>query len=1059
MAELLDRLQQAVGSTYRIERELGGGGMSRVFLAEEVNLSRRVVIKVLPPEMAASVNRERFHREIQLAASLQHPHIVPLLTAGSATGVEPAASDLLYYVMPYIEGESLRAKLSREGELPVNEVVRILSEVADALSYAHDHQIVHRDIKPDNVLLSGRHAVVTDFGVAKAVSASTGQSSLTSLGVALGTPAYMAPEQAAANPHVDHRADIYALGALAYEMLAGRPPFNNANPQAVLAAHVTENPHPVTSQRPAIPQLLGDVVMRCLEKRPADRWQRAEHLIPVLESLATSSGGTTPTATAPYDASWALRRSHPLRVAGLFTLGGVAVLGIVYFLMVQLGLPGWVVPGAALLLLLGFPVMLLTGHLERRRALAMTGGGAGTAQTPAVAGTGLNRAAHRWLTWGNALRGGALAFVALALVAGGYMAMRALGIGPVGTLVASGVLESEGSLVLADFANRTSDPTLGPSVTEALRIDLAQSQVVRLLPPATIASALDRMNRPPGTPFEPQLAREVAEREGAQAIVTGEISPVGQGFVVSAQIVGTGTGDILLALRETADDDSEIIGAIDRLSERLRERIGESLKTIRAREPLERVTTGSLDALRLYTQALQADEAGDMARTISLLEDAIAVDTAFAMAYRKLAAMLGNAFAPASRILAATTKAYEHRDRLPPLEQYLAIAQYHLDVDDDPERTIDAYRSALQIDPRELTALNNLALALNGERRYAEAEAVALRGLDAATFWQLFANTIHAQVAQGKLEEADRTFQIFAQRFPDNPHVDRHRLWMAAMAQEYARADSIAAVLSTQPDPFWQDQATFAEFSLDQLRGRLREAEEHGRANADVNQGRGVPDASLEQAVRLAWIDLRFRDDPSAAVRRLDTALGETPLGSISAPDRPYVELAHVYARAGEVARARRLVAEFEREVPEGLRRGRPRRHAATGSIALAEGRLDDAIADFRAWHEEDGFCASCGMLELAQAYERMGQPDSALAAYERVATTPGLYRMFQDRLTLSQTYKRLGELHEERGDRQRAVEYYNRFVDLWRDADPELQPIVSDVKDRIARLAGEVSR
>ncbi len=218
VADLQVRLQSALGAAYRIEHELGGGGMSRVFLARERELDRQVVVKVLPPEMAAGVNAERFRREIQLAASLQHPHIVPLLAAGHA-------DDLVYYTMPLIEGESLRAKLAREGELPINETVRILRDVVDALAYAHAHSVAHRDIKPDNVLISGPHAVVTDFGVAKALSESTGKSSLTSAGVALGTPAYMAPEQAAADPHTDHRCDIYAVGALGYELLTGRPPF------------------------------------------------------------------------------------------------------------------------------------------------------------------------------------------------------------------------------------------------------------------------------------------------------------------------------------------------------------------------------------------------------------------------------------------------------------------------------------------------------------------------------------------------------------------------------------------------------------------------------------------------------------------------------------------------------------------------------------------------------------------------------------------------------------------------------------------------------------------
>ncbi|HXE58314.1 MAG TPA: serine/threonine-protein kinase, partial [Gemmatimonadales bacterium] len=242
MPDLVDRLRKTLGDRYGIERELGGGGMSRVFLAEEVRLGRRVVIKVLPPETSAGLHAERFEREIRLAAALQHPHLVPVFAAGRVAG--PAGSDdLLYYVMPYVEGESLAARLAREGALPVPDVVAVLREVLDGLAYAHAHGVIHRDIKPDNILLTGRHAVVADFGVAKALVAGGAPgagavSGITSTGIAIGTPAYMAPEQVAADPQLDHRADLYAVGVVAYEMLAGRPPFSAPTPQAMAAAHI-----------------------------------------------------------------------------------------------------------------------------------------------------------------------------------------------------------------------------------------------------------------------------------------------------------------------------------------------------------------------------------------------------------------------------------------------------------------------------------------------------------------------------------------------------------------------------------------------------------------------------------------------------------------------------------------------------------------------------------------------------------------------------------------------------------------------------------------------------
>jgi serine/threonine-protein kinase len=321
MSDVLKRLKQALSDRYAVEGEIGSGGMATVYLAEDLKHRRKVAVKVLRPELAEALGPERFLREIEIAAQLQHPNILPLHDSGEA-------GEFLYYVMPYVKGESLRERLSMRGELPIPEALRILREIVDALAHAHGESVVHRDIKPDNVMLSGRHALVADFGVAKAVSEATGRDKLTTAGVALGTPAYMAPEQASADPHVDHRADIYAVGAVAYELLAGRPPFLGTTPQMVLAAHVSDIPDPVTKYRDSVPTALAEVVAKCLEKKAADRWQTAEELLQRLEALATPSGGVTPTDTRPVVAL--VRSSNRFRytliAAAIVVIGSAAAL-------------------------------------------------------------------------------------------------------------------------------------------------------------------------------------------------------------------------------------------------------------------------------------------------------------------------------------------------------------------------------------------------------------------------------------------------------------------------------------------------------------------------------------------------------------------------------------------------------------------------------------------------------------------------------------------------------------------------------------------------------------
>jgi len=276
MAHILERLSAALSDRYRIERELGRGGMATVFLAEDLRHHRRVALKVLDPELGSAIGPERFLREIETVARLTHPHILPMHDSGQAAG-------LLYYAMPYVEGESLRARLAREKQLPLEDALSITREVADALGYAHAHGVVHRDIKPENILLESGHAVVADFGIARAISSPEGRTLVpTPTGVAVGTPAYMSPEQAVGSHDLDGRSDLYSLACVAYEMLAGQPPFTGPTAESLVQQHLNVAPRPVTELRPAAPVSVRAALQRALEKTPADRFATAEAFVAAL---------------------------------------------------------------------------------------------------------------------------------------------------------------------------------------------------------------------------------------------------------------------------------------------------------------------------------------------------------------------------------------------------------------------------------------------------------------------------------------------------------------------------------------------------------------------------------------------------------------------------------------------------------------------------------------------------------------------------------------------------------------------------------------------------------
>ena len=1039
MSELEDRLQSSLGSQYRLERELGGGGMSRVFLAEETALGRKVVIKLLPPELAAVLSADRFQREVRLAAALQHPHIVPLLAAGSA-------GDILYYTMPFVEGESLRARLARQGELPVPEAVRLLREVVDALAYAHRQGIVHRDIKPDNILLSQHHAVVTDFGIAKALTAAGGGGTLTGTGLAIGTPAYMAPEQATGEVSVDHRADIYSLGALAYEMLAGEPPFRGATAQALIAAQLTRAATPLTELRNAVPAELAQVIHRCLEKRPADRFQRAEEMLAALEPF------TSPTPTAAVTAATGTAQHRPLpRVLTYFAIAAMAVLGLAWGLRTLLGLPDWFFPAAVVLIALGLPVVVLAGIGHNRRISGRT------AVSLPVPGN-----LHHRLTLRRAINGGIAAFSGLGLITGGYMAMRLLGIGPVGSLVASGKIAERERLIIADFANTTRDPSLGPAVTQAFRVDFQQSRLVSPVEADYVRRVLRRMQRPDSVPVDLAVAREIAQREGFKAVVAGELQQVGPSVLVSAQLVNAQSGEVLATARETAKDSTGILDAVDRVSKQLRERIGESLRSIRSDAPLADVTTGSLEALRKYSQALGKQTQGDNPGAIALLEDAVAEDSSFAMAWRKLGTMLTNAGERPARAQEAITRAYDLRDRLTFRERKLTETSYYSDVRGQSDSAIAALQSLIAEYPNDSWAHNNLGVQYETTGHPEEAEQSYFRAAALEPENNLaWGNILTLRIGAGRFDSAAATLRLMQERFPAGPSMDFRLTLLQLGRRDYAAAEDSLRVMTAryQANVSWHDGFLNNLAGVLAIRGKLTEASRALATLAEQRAARGEVGNALETESQRVTPTALYREDQRAAKAMLDALLKAHPLERMAAPERPLVGLIQAAVAAGDRELATRLLDEFSTN--RGNIPGRAwsfvKQNMRGQVLAMSKETIPEGLAEFR---KSAATCAYCVDPPMALAFERAGMTDSALAHFQRWADKgeniweAGVYFHWAPI-----AYIRLGELYEAKGDTVKAVDYYGRFTELWREADPEFQPKVKEVRRRIADLTAEPRR
>ncbi len=1024
MTDLLAKLQSALAERYTIERELGAGGMAIVYLAQDLKHHRRVAIKVFRPDLAEALGEERFLREIETAASLSHPHILTVHDSGSAEG-------LLYYVMPFVEGESLRDRIDREKQLSIEDALQIAQEVADALSHAHSLGVVHRDIKPANVLMHGGHAVLADFGIARAVSAAGGDR-ITGTGVAVGTPAYMSPEQASGED-VDARSDIYALGCMVYEMLVGEPPFTGSTVSAVVQQHIAAPPPSASIVRTTVSGGISDAIVRALAKTPADRYSSAFEFASALK------------ATSPIGAKGATPWVGALKVLGLYALGCGGAFLLLDYLVNRFVLSPFLPSFGLVALLSLFPAVAILAYQRARGPAA-------------------------W-TW--------LARIGIPVNAAGSVLLLALTFGSkdLGAATTSVVIEDEDGntvervvpksefrkrVTIFFFDSESEDTTadwLQYGIPLALDADLEQDLFIQTTTGESFAADFKKLGYPSGIGLPLNVRRKLAEDAHTPLFMSGTFTQEGEQLSVTITLHNTDRGKLVAEHTFTGNT---VFDVADQMSVRLKHDLNIPTHYIEDTEDLpvaEMLTTSlsSYESLVRGIKALLLDN--NWQETGRWVAQAIAEDStnAYAHLVQYQVGLFGN---DRQKAAVAIEAAMQNMYRLPERMQFQIKGAYY-DFAQQPDKVVAVLRMGIDLFPEDIEARAQLAglHVLHNERDQAIAQFKKIIEID-PTQYEYLQQLGGLSASKGEFEEAISYFEQYASQFPDDrasymslgrmhrtmgDHAKAKEYYDRALLIEPNHISTLVSLAGLERD-FGNLQA-----GVDQLNQALEAAK--------TPQDRALALGALKSAY--SWMGQLSR---SIEYMDLETAERQkfTPAALLLIQQLSSLDI-YIRARKVEVAQstyeavAAELGPPFNQMLPLGqmtiaLALEQPDRAEQAlvgveqfikafgvqllqstvmrgrGRIDELRGSFDEAIRNYEAELADDP--SSTGpKLSIGRCYRELGKFDLAEKYLNEVLKVSP----FGPR-----THHELGLTYAESGETAKAIEHLETALEVWKDADPE---------------------